>query len=121
MEEDMFRFISNMPIFRRLFVVFAFATIIPVAIIGLLGNFYLQSIGVRSQAVQTSFDAQNIATKEQVDLQRMHVLLQARFAQIVAQDSPTLGGDPALGRSAQLDSAGIKSLGVDFDHIVPRY
>jgi len=71
----MFRFISNIPIFRRLVIVFAITTIIPIIVIVLLGNFYLQSIAVRGQAVQTSFDAQNIATREQINLERMNALL----------------------------------------------
>ncbi|MBV9230279.1 MAG: HAMP domain-containing protein [Chloroflexi bacterium] len=117
----MVRFISNMPIFRRLFIVFAFATIIPILVIILLGNFYLQSMGVRSQAVQTSFDAQNIATKEQINLQRMNALLQARFAQIVGQNSPTLAGDPSLGASGELTNADIASLEIDFDQTLTSY
>jgi methyl-accepting chemotaxis protein len=117
----MFRFVSNLSIFNRLAVVFASATIVPIVVIVLLGNFYLQSIGVRSQAVQTSFDAQNIATKEQINLQRMNALLQARFAQIVAQNSPSLGGDPALSASGQLDSADITALEIDFDQTLTSY
>lgn len=117
----MFRFISNIPIFRRLVIVFAIAAIIPILVIVLLGNFYLQSIGVRSQAVQTSFDAQSIATREQANLQRMNALLQARFAQVFAQNSPLLGGDPSLKASGELTSADVTALEIEFDQTLTSY
>src|SRR5579859_185178 len=117
----MFRFISNIPIFRRLFVVFAISAIIPILVIVLLGNFYLQSMGVRSQAVQTSFDAQNIATQEQTNLERMNALLQARFAQVFAQNSPALGDDPSLQASGELTSADVTALAIDFGQTLTSY
>jgi methyl-accepting chemotaxis protein len=117
----MVRFISGMPIFRRLVMVFAVAVIVPIIVIILLGNFYLQSIGVRSQAVQTSFNAQNVATKEQINLQRMNALLQARFAQVVGQGSPILGGDFALGASGELTNAEITALEIEFDQTITSY
>lgn len=117
----MFRFISNIPIFRRLVIVFAITTIIPILVIVLLGSFYLQSIGVRSQAVQTSFDAQSIATREQANLQRMNALLQARFAQVFAQNSPALKGDPSLQASGELTSADVAALATEFDQTLISY
>ena len=117
----MFRFISNMPILRRLSIVFAIATIIPILAIVLLGTFYLQSIEVRNQAIQTSFNAQNAATQQQINLQRMNVLLQARFAQVVGQNSPTLAGDPSLDASGQLTNTDIAALEISFDQALTSY
>jgi methyl-accepting chemotaxis protein len=117
----MFRFMSNLSIFRRLVIVFAITTLIPIMVIVLLGNFYLQSISVRGQAVQTSFDAQNIATHEQINLQRMNALLQARFAQYFAQDSATLNGDPSLAASGQLTSDDVFALEIEFGQTLPSY
>jgi methyl-accepting chemotaxis protein len=117
----MFRFISNIPIFRRLVIVFAIATIIPILVIVLLGSFYLQSIGVRGQAVQTSFDAQNIATREQANLERMNALLQARFAQVFAQNSPALAKDPSLLASGELTSADVAALEIEFAQSLLSY
>src|ERR1051326_7063709 len=117
----MFRFMSNLSIFRRLVIVFAITTLIPIMVIVLLGNFYLQSISVRGQAVQTSFDAQNIATREQINLQRMNALLQARFAQVFAQDSAALNGDPSLSASGQLTSADIVALEIEFGQTITNY
>lgn len=120
-EMQMFRLMSNLSIFRRLVIVFAITTLIPIIVIVLLGNFYLQSISVRGQAVQTSFDAQNIATHEQINLQRMNALLQARFAQVFTKDSPALNGDPSLAASGQLISADIFSLETEFGRTLTTY
>src|SRR5579885_631570 len=117
----MLRLISTLSLFRRLVIVFAIITIIPILVIILLGNFYLQSIGVRGQAVQTSFDAQNIATHEQANLQRMNALLQARFAQVFAQNSPALAHDPSLQASGQLTSADVAALEIEFDQSLLSY
>jgi methyl-accepting chemotaxis protein len=117
----MFRAFSNIPIFRRLFIVFAIAALIPILVIVLLGNFYLQSSATRSQAVQTSFDAQNIATNEQINLQSMNALLQARFAQIFAQGSLALGGDPSLRASGGLTEADVTAFEIDFNQTLVSY
>ncbi len=68
----MVNFLSNLPIFRRLFIAFAIAAIIPGIVIVLLGNFYLSSLNTRSQAVVTSFNAQSIASQQQANLQTMN-------------------------------------------------
>ncbi|HLI88743.1 MAG TPA: methyl-accepting chemotaxis protein [Ktedonobacteraceae bacterium] len=105
----MLRAFSNMPIFRRLVITFAVATLIPILVILLLGNFSLQQSEIRSQAVQTSFEAQNIATQEQVNLQRMNALIQARFAQVFAQGSLSLEGDPSSGKLTEDDVQALES------------
>ena len=117
----MFRFMRNLSIFRRLVIVFAITTLIPIIVIVLLGNFYLSSIGVRGQAVQTSFEAQNIASREQINLERMNALLQARFAQVFAQNSTALSGDPSLAASGQLTSADVAALEINFGQTLPSY
>jgi methyl-accepting chemotaxis protein len=117
----MFRFTRNLPISYRLVFVFTLATIIPIIAIATLGNFYLQSMSTRSGAVATSFEAQNIATQEQINLQRMNALLQARFAQLVGQNSPSLAGDPALAASGDLANTEIADLEIDFDQNLGSY
>lgn len=117
----MFKFLRNIPIFRRLLMVLISVTVIPVVVIVLLGVFYLQSFEVRSQAVQTSFAAQNTATQEQINLQRMNALLQARFAQIFAQNSAAVGGDPSLSASGGLIGADITNLELDFNANLTSY
>ncbi len=117
----MFRSVSNIPIFRRLLIVFAVATVIPVIVIVLLGSFYLNSLSLRSRAVQTSFDAQNLATQQQINLQRMNALLQARFAQVFAQNSTTVGGDPSLAASGGLTASDVAALEISFNQTLSQY
>src|SRR5260370_35300050 len=100
----MVRFLSNVPIFRRLIISFAVAAAIPAVIVILLGNFYISSLTSRSQAVQTSFDAQSLASQEQVNLQRMNALLQTRFNEISASLEARIA-DPALGTAGGLLSS----------------
>src|SRR3984893_10547094 len=116
----MLKLISNMPIFRRLFVIFTLAVAIPGIAIVLLGSYYLNSLNVRGQAVQTSFDAQNIASQQQTNLQTMNALLQTRFAQIFA----SLGGgvkDPSLYASGALIYSDILARQADFDQTLTNY
>ncbi len=117
----MFKFLRNIPIFRRLLMVLISVAVIPVIVIVLLGVFYLQSFEVRSQAVQTSFEAQNTATQEQINLQRMNALLQARFAQVFAQNSAAVGGDPSLAASGGLIGADITNLELEFNNNLASY
>src|SRR6266852_394795 len=116
----MVRFLSNVPIFRRLFISFAVAAAIPAVVIILLGNFYISSLTGRSQAVQTSFDAQSLASQEEVNLQRMNALVQTRFNQIFA----TLSGkitDPSLSNAGGLVSSDIAAREADFDQALQNY
>jgi len=116
----MVRFLSNVPIFRRLFISFAVAAAIPAVVIILLGNFYISSLTSRSQAVQTSFAAQSLASQEEVNLQRMNALVQTRFNQIFA----TLSGkitDPSLSNAGGLVSSDIAAREADFDQAVKNY
>src|SRR3984893_7283107 len=116
----MLKLISNMPIFRRLFVIFTLAVAIPGIAIVLLGSYYLNSLNVRGQAVQTSFDAQNIASQQQTNLQTMNALLQTRFAHIFA----SLGGgvkDPSLYASGALIYSDILARQADFDQTLTNY
>jgi methyl-accepting chemotaxis protein len=80
----MVNFLSNLPIFRRLFIAFAIAAIIPGIVIVLLGNFYLSSLNTRSQAVVTSFNAQSIASQQQANLQTMNAQLEASHYNVFA-------------------------------------
>ena len=110
----MWKFFRGIPIFSRFLIVLIAAAVVPVIILVLLGNFYLQSFETRSQAVQTSFDAQNTATQEQINLQRMNALLQAHFAQVFAQDSLKVGKDPSLAASGGLVTSDVTTLDLDF-------
>src|SRR5438552_719370 len=116
----MLKFISETPIFRRLFVAFALVTLVPGIIIVLLGNYYLGAITTRSQAVNTSFQAQNTAYEQQINLQRMNALLQARQAQIFASLSGNIK-DPSLRASGELFSADIVAGETAFSQSLTTY
>lgn len=116
----MFKAISNIPIFRRLFLAFAVAAAIPGVVIVLLGNNYISTLNVRGQAVQTSFDAQSLASQQQTNLQNMNALLQARQAQIFA----SLGGsvqDPSMTASGTLIYNDILARAANFNQALTKY
>ncbi|MDQ6662581.1 MAG: methyl-accepting chemotaxis protein [Chloroflexota bacterium] len=116
----MIKFIGNIPIFRRLFIAFAVATLIPAIIIALLGSYYLNSLSIRDQAVKTSTDAQSAASQQQINLQRMNALLQTRHNQIFA----TLSGkvkDASLGASGALINDDILARELDFQQALGNY
>jgi methyl-accepting chemotaxis protein len=116
----MIRFMSNMPIFRRMILAFIFATLIPGVVIALLGVFYINSFQQQGQAVRTSFDAQSLASTEEANLQRMNALLQAKFYQIFASESNVVA-DPSLFASGGLVDGEIRALEADFDRNLPLY
>lgn len=116
----MFRFLSNVPIFRRMIIAFILATLIPGMVIVLLGVFYINSFQSQGEAVRTSFDAQNLASQEDTNLQRMNALLQAKFYQIFASHSQVIT-DPSLLASGGLVDGEIRALEADFDRNLPLY
>src|SRR5215471_5670411 len=116
----MIRYLSNLPIFRRLFIAFSVAAVIPVIVIVLLSNFYLSSLSVRGQAVQTSFDAQSIAADQQNNLERMNASLQTRHNQVFASLSNVIR-DPSLSASGGLINADIIARQADFEQTLALY
>jgi methyl-accepting chemotaxis protein len=116
----MIRFLSNIPIFRRLFIAFSVAAVIPVIVIVLLSNFYLSSLNTRGQAVQTSFDAQSIAAQQQNNLERMNASLQTRHNQVFASLSNVIK-DTSLSASGGLINADIIARQADFEQTLALY
>ncbi len=116
----MFRSISNVPIFRRLFIAFALTATIPGIVIVLLGSYYINSLTLRGQAVKTSFDAQNAAFEQQINLQRMNALLQTRFYQIFTLEGGKIQ-DTSLDASGQLVNNYILNRQVTFDQALAQY
>lgn len=122
----MFRAISNLPIFRRLFIAFTLTTVIPGVVIVLLGTFYLNTLDSRGQAVKTSFEAQNVAATQQINLQRMNALLETRFAQVYANKGGAVkdsngNPDPSLEASGALIAKDIQARELDFDQALQVY
>ena len=118
--KSVLNFISNMPIFRRLFIAFTLTVAIPGIAVVVLGSYYINALNVRSQAVQTSFDAQNIASQQQTNLQTMNALLQTRLAQIFASLNGNVQ-DPSLSASGALIYSDILARQADFDQTLTNY
>lgn len=116
----MFQFISNTPIFRRLFIAFAIAAIIPGIVILLLGSYYINLLSIRGQAVRTSFDAQSAASQEQTNLQVMNALLQARNAQVFASINGSVH-DPSIYTSGTSINADLITRRADFERNLKTY
>src|SRR5579875_972286 len=116
-----FSFLSNTPIFRRLFIAFAAATLIPAIVIALLGTYYVNSLVSRGQAVTTAFEAQSAAYAQQVELQRMEALLTARNAQVFAYLSQGANADASLLAGGAQSSGEISNLQTTFDQGLTSY
>ena len=116
----MIKFFSNIPIFRRLFIAFAVAAVIPGIVIILLGNFYINSLTIQGQAVATSFDAQSVAAQQQANLQRMNALLQTDFNQVFASLSNVVK-DSSLYASGGLNDKELHYLEAQFQQTLTTY
>src|ERR1700736_5449263 len=116
----MLKVLFNLPIFRRLFIAFTLAAILPGIVIALLGTYFVNSLDQRGQAERTSFDAQSVAYNQLVNLQRMNALLQARHAQVFASISGNIK-DPSLAASGMLINNDILTREIDFDQTLPNY
>ncbi len=73
----MFEFMRRFPLFVRLFFIFAWATVIPIIVIGMVSVSYFGTLQANGRAVQTSNQAIKITTDELANLQNMHALLVA--------------------------------------------
>ncbi len=116
----MLKVLFNLPIFRRLFIAFTLAAILPAIVIALLGAYFVNTLDQRGQAERTSFDAQNIAYNQQTNLQRMNALLQARHAQVFASIAGNIK-DPSLTASSMLINKDILTLEIDFNQALTKY
>src|SRR6266576_6238367 len=116
----MLKVLFNLPIFRRLFIAFTLAAILPGIVIALLGTYFVSTLDQRGQAERTSFDAQSIAFNQLVNLQRMNALLLARHAQVFASISGNIK-DPSLAASGMLINNDILTREIDFDQTLPNY
>jgi len=116
----MSRFLSNIPIFRRIFLLFLFAALVPSVVIISLGTFYLSTLTAQGQAVQTSFDAQSTAATQQNNLQRMNASLQTRHNQVFATLSNVVQ-DASLSAAGGLINSDIAAREVEFNSAINSY
>ncbi len=116
----MLRFLSNIPIFRRIFLLFLIAALVPATVIISLGTFYLGTLTAQGQAVQTSFDAQSTAATQQSNLQNMNASLQTRYDQVFASLSNVVQ-DSSLSAAGGLINSDIAAREVAFDSAINSY
>ena len=116
----MLRFLSNIPIFRRIFLLFLIAAVVPATVTILLGSFYLSTLTAQGQAVQTSFDAQSTAATQQSNLQNMNASLQTRHNQVFAALS-NIVQDASLSAAGGLINSDIAAREVEFDFAITSY
>lgn len=116
----MIRFISNIPIFRRLFIAFAAAALISGIVIVLLGNFDISALTTQGQAVRTSFDAQSAAAQEDTNLQRMNAVLEAFHNEIFGSLSGVITDKSFFSSGALLDGE-VRAREAEFDQALKTY
>ncbi len=116
----MIQFMSKMPIYRRLFIAFAFAAIISGVVIIVLGNFYVSSLTTQGQAVRTSFDAQSAAAQEETNLQRMNAVLEAFHNEIFGSATGVIK-DPSFFSSGALLDQEVRAREAEFDQALKNY
>src|SRR5712691_2238562 len=109
----MFRSIANLPIFRRLFLAFVLAAVIPGILISVLGAFYISTLNAQGQAVQISNHALSLSYEQLGSLQRMNALLEALFT--------TNTTDPGMTRMAQSITSEIIALQSKFNLGLTHY
>src|SRR6266700_4108635 len=76
-DTQMFKFLTSMSIFRRLFLAAMLSAIIPGGVIFVLGSSYVSTLNTINDTVRMSSDAVKLATDQQADLLRMNALLNA--------------------------------------------
>jgi methyl-accepting chemotaxis protein len=116
----MIRFISNIPIFRRLFIAFSIAALISGIVIVLLGNFNISALATQGQAVRTSFDAQSAASQEDTNLQRMNAVLEAFHNEIFGSLSGVITDKSFFSSGALLDGE-VRAREAEFDQALKTY
>ena len=84
------RWLSNTPIFRRLFIAFAMAAIVPGIIIAALGSTYINTLNTHGQSQQVGNDAVTLAANQLALLEHMNADLIAFHSTAIANRS--LGG-----------------------------
>jgi methyl-accepting chemotaxis protein len=115
------KWISGIPIFRRLFLAAITVALIPGIIISLLGNAYINALNVRGQAVQVSTNAVHIVTTQLANLQHMNADLIALQAQtFVTTNIPGAPNTDIATLRQQLTSE-IQALQTNFSQALTMY
>src|SRR5712692_3925377 len=112
------KWLTNTPIFRRLFIAFAMAAVVPGIIIAVLGNTYISTLTARSQAEQISNQALKITTDQHANLQQMNSDLVGFQSTAFAAEG---GNDPSMVAMAQSLNNEIVALQGQFNQQALQY
>lgn len=113
----MFKWVNNTPIFLRLLLGFALATIIPAITTVTLMVTYSQSLDTAGNVVQTSNQAVKITTTELAHLQSMHALLVTLLPSVTANN----GSDQTASQAEQSAIFRVFSIEKSFDVASANY
>ncbi len=112
--------LTHVRIGTRVISAFALVTLISALVILIVSADYYQALVARDQAVKISFDAQQTASTQQANLQRMNALLQTRYAQVFATISGSIA-DPSLEASGALINSDILTREDEFAQTLQTY
>ena len=115
------KWLSNTPIFRRLFLAFALAAVVPGIIIAVLGITYINTLTARGQAEQTNNAAMKLATSQLAVLQHMNADLTAFHATALANKGVYGQNDPTMASMVQSLNNEIITLQGNFTQALGTY
>jgi methyl-accepting chemotaxis protein len=102
------KFLTNLSIFRRLFLAATVTALIPGIVIFILGSSYITTLSAINGTVKTSNGAVKLSTDMQADILRMNALLAA------------LGNNPSTSTAIQINKE-VHDLTTDFDSKLTTY
>lgn len=115
------KWLSNTPIFRRLFLAFALAAVVPGIIIAVLGITYTSTLTTRGQAEQTNNAAMKLATSQLAVLQHMNADLTAFHSTTLANKGVYGQIDPTMASMARSLNNEIITLQGNFTQALGTY
>src|SRR3989440_9549206 len=113
--------ITNTPIFRRLFIAFTLAAVVPGIVIAVLGSTYINTLTVRGQAEQTSIEAIKIASTQLANLRQMNADLIAYHSTVYADRVGSATNATNMVKLEQLLKNEINTLQGNFNQVATQY
>src|SRR5438105_3668743 len=113
--------IANTPIFRRLFIAFALAAVVPGIVIAVLGSTYVNTLTTRGHSEQTSIEAIKIASTQLANLRQMNADLIAYHSTVYADRVGSSTNATNMVRLEQLLNNEINTLQSNFNQTATQY
>ncbi|MFL5655898.1 MAG: methyl-accepting chemotaxis protein [Ktedonobacteraceae bacterium] len=113
--------IANTPIFRRLFIAFTLAAVVPGIVIAVLGSTYINTLTVRGQAEQTSIETIKITSTQLANLRQMNADLIAYHSTVYADRVGSATNATNMVKLEQLLKNEINTLQGNFNQVATQY